>query len=306
MEFIKNKPYSYSFAISLILIIATISFYACNKEQNNVKKQNDEFNEYFFAVKVVDNILVLESENAYNELLNHLAKIGDSNFEKWEKSVGFNSLRKQCVQSENMEMLDNNDELFLTLLNTKSEIIIGEYLFHFDFKKEIGYVYSSKELKSSNRETFMELGFDDDFFAIINGEESSGLKASYCGDDKDGYYYWTTIDGQVMYKVVYQKSLILNSLQAKIKKNHSGGVEDIYLSTTDTFGNVFWRNTNGCKNISGSDGGSDREYNLRLYNSSKRLIAYRWCIDFYVMQNGSTTHYTTLQLKCNESIICTN
>jgi hypothetical protein len=305
--------------IGFFVVMAAIiaAFGGCQKENLNgqladeVQPQfvvNDllfeGLNEIAFSVE--DNRLVFESEEEFQKCIDFLAQLGDENFPKFEKEIGFDSYRK-IFQNDPEKSALFPDELFQTILNPNMEAIVGKYLLWEDPINQKTYTYklSSKcgDLKSAEILNKYEFDSNANIFDLLRGVPD--LKSTYCDGDKLGYYYWNTSAGQVQYKIVYQTGFY-KSLQAKIKKDHSGGAEYISLET-DWTETTFYRNKNGCWTYSGSDGGYGREYNLRPYYSTKRLKAYRYKIYFYCNDYGytpSVIHNATLKIACKESNGC--
>ncbi len=88
-------------------------------------------------MNVKDNTLIFSSEENLQNCINFLNSIGDEKFDDWENYYCFNSLRR----SQNFKNAEEKtDNLFATLLNCNSEIIIGSNKFTIDFDKEKVYV----------------------------------------------------------------------------------------------------------------------------------------------------------------------
>jgi len=299
----------------MVALLLTI-FNGCQKDDPIISQLTDEqpqevvtnpmfvgLNDIAFSVE--DNRLVFESEEEFQKCIDFLANLGDKNFPLFEEEIGFESYRLAFENNaEKAELFP--DELFQTLLNPEMEIIVGQYLFKEDPINQKTYAYEFENCETDIKSAIInkyEFRSSDDIFALLKGEPS--LKSTYCDGNKLGYYYWNTSSGQVQYKIVYQTGLY-KSLQAKIKKDHSGGAEYISLET-DWTETTFYRNKKGCWTYTGSQGGYDREYNLRPYYSTRRLKAYRYKIYFYCSDQGYTPaviHNTTLKITCHESDGC--
>ncbi len=304
----KNAIKSVIYLVLFFGIILTAT--NCRKNTETNKLSDKKSTEISLNVSVVDNRLVFNTREDYENAINYLSKKGDEYFPVWEKEIGFTSERKIEQEKENRE--SEFDALFATLLNPEHLIQIGNYIFKIDMKNENVYVlnkedYSNDESFSSNN-TIIYSTHDNVLDLLETHSNSGGGRESFCDPQKEGYYYWNTSGGQVMYKIVYQSAGIYHSLQAKIKKDHWGGAEYISLSTDDLNGPCFARYKNHCDNYKDSDGGYDREYELRPYQSTRRLTAFRWRIYFYMrdygITPGSAGQSQTLEILCNESDHC--
>lgn len=282
----------------------------CKKSTETTKLSNNKSIAINSDVIVVDNRLVFNTREDYENTIAYLSKKGDSYFPVWEKEIGFTSERKIEQEQKNKE--SEFDALFATLLNPERIIQIGNHVFKVDMKKEKVYVLNKTEY--SNSESFKTRKYSsysiyDNVLDVLEGADTQNPESgNFCDPQKEGYYYWNSSAGQVMYKIVYQSAGIYHSLLAKIKKDHWGGPEYISLSTDDLNGPCFARYKNHCDNYKDSDGGYDREYELRPYQSTRRLTAFRWRIYFIMIDYGNNTgpvaHSQTLEILCNESDHC--
>lgn len=219
------------------------------------------------------------------------------------------------LDNDNLENLPAEDVILSLLLNPEGLIQINGYIFKVDLTNENVFSYKLtdniqlNEQKISNiskgivSDGIAEFDTEDDILDILTEGRKSANAVMGCPGSKLGYYYWNTSDGQVMYKTVYQKAGIYFSLQAKIKKDHYGGAEYIYLSTNDDpnyGGTNFWKNKKNCNTFSKHAGGSGREYNIRPYSGTRHLRDYLFTTNFYCSDNVNT-YSNTLKLSCGNT-----
>ncbi len=281
------------FYLIVLCIIVLVIQNACNKKDEiNIVNQSVNNGKVFyfstFKVKILDNTLIFKNEQEYSNAIEFLANYFNNNFEKWEEKIGFISMRKSLYYENKRDELEFEDDLFLSLINPEGLIIIGNEKFKIDFNKRIAEVVDIKE-KSTDK--IKRYNFDYDYFT----EKENAFKNTtedYCPGDKIKYQTWNTSGGNVEWKMVYQKAVIYYSLQAKIKKDHFGGGEYIYISigyyNIGIATNYKHKKTN-CTAYNGYIGGGDeREYNLRAYGGSRRLQAYNFVASFWCDDYGAT------------------
>ena len=308
----KKKQENY--LIMIVMFLTIILFSSCENEINKETASDETviltYSFSTFDVSVKRNMLVFEDPNNYQSAIDYLACIGDANFFEFENRINYNSMRK--IFSELNKELPVDDELLAVLLNDEANIQIGEYIFHLDFENktvDAKLVTSNQVLKST-----LSYSMEDDIIDLVFNEEEvlNELKGadSYCDGAKLGYYYWSTVNGDVKYKIVYQRAGIYYSLQAKIKKDGwTQGAVYISLSTSSTPGETtFYRNNVGCWDFaSNSTGGYGHEYNIRPYSKSRRLSAYRYFINFYGRDDNTSPPgglSQPLVIKCQENNDC--
>jgi hypothetical protein len=89
-------------------------------------------------------------------------------------------------------------------------------------------------------------------------------------------------------KVVYQRAGIYYSLQSKIKKDgctdHSCEAIEIYLSGSASYTQCG----GGSSSPTNSIGGTEREYNWRVYHGGNRLKQYYFNINFSINDTWNT------------------
>ena len=132
--------------------------------------------------RVEDNTLMFSSEENFQKAIDFLNTIGDENFDNWEQHYGFKSLRRSLDFEKVHQKTDN---LFATLLNNNSEIIVESNRFKVDFENEkIFTTFADDIAEVSKRGEFSQntvtaYNFTDDVFSLLDkGDET---KATYCG-----------------------------------------------------------------------------------------------------------------------------
>jgi hypothetical protein len=283
----------------VIVLIASIMLTNCNKIENtpDIKKENKSDIEAF-KVTNADNKLVFNTRADYEEAIDYLAHKGDAFLPIWEEEIGFNSARKIEEENENNEF--ELDPLFATLLNEDYVIQIGDNIFKIDLENETVLVLKASEysnLESFNSANVMSFTTSDNVLDILEGIELPDSERGGCPSAKIGPLYWTVYGGHVEYKIVYQKAGIYFSLQSKIKKNFYGGSAYISLSVQPS---CWYKPKNrSTQNIpASSQGGYGREYNIRPYQSMRRLDGYRFEVFYYANDSGYGPYSQTLLISC--------
>jgi len=289
--------------INIIFKIFIVSIIIGNNVQVSARDRSQAIDNKKYKVEVIDNMLYFKSRVDYENTIDYLAQLGDENFANWEKEILFNSLRAK-FNEETLEKMGIEDNLLATLLNPKSSIRIGDNIFNLDMKNETvkmtpALTFSNKN-DSNTKNGYRKFSTEDDVLNILDGvetEDTQKRRRRYCKTSKKGPYYWSVPDGvKIKYKVVYQKSGIFKSLQAKIKRE--GAQKGIHLQLK-TVGHNFWRNKRHSRTISGLKGGEGRKYNIRPYNRTRRLKDFRYSLEFRaVRSDGGWGRSRVLTISC--------
>lgn len=263
-------------------LVASFLFNACEKEKPG--SNSPHIPQQDFLVNVRNNTLVFPSVTDYEKAIFYLAKIGDENFDRWEQSIGFKSMRSE-IGLNNDTLI--KDALLATLINKDYTVAIEDFNFVLDLKTEqVKVTPCNNNLKSASDTMFfstqtnvIDRVFYPDAFESI---EEDVVKSAM--EDKEGPYYWDVSSGQkVEFKVVYQAAGIYFSLQSKIKhQNHIGCDGWIQIGFQVQSGCYYKAKNEKSRDIAEyGDGGYCREYNYRPYQAMKRLDAYRFYVLFY-------------------------
>lgn len=212
--------------IGLILL-----FGACQEQKDEIfsgtsiepLSQIDEIiNQASVPFRVENNTLVFSSEDNFQKGIDFLNSLGDENFDEWEDNFSFNSLRSSSSFEKVHQKTDN---LFATLLNSNSEIIIGANKFTVDFIEEKIYstfIEDNEEVSigvgsSHNKETIFS--FNDDVFSILKNEAEP--KATYCGGRDVASYFpfsgW--LGDHIHLRVRYYTIGIYNTVTIRMEQN---------------------------------------------------------------------------------------
>ncbi|MDA3817568.1 MAG: hypothetical protein PF486_09340 [Prolixibacteraceae bacterium] len=218
--------------IYLVSVILLISFNSCSEEEIIVKDEakGDIFNNSMYSLEVDDNTLVFESEKTFNSFLDYLNEVGDDNFDKVEKEIGFMSLRRSENKPDGYSKIE--DPLIATLLNPECEIVIAGYKFRVNLVDEITKVSNlegdSFKSKSIEIEEELELDWDDSFFDMLEyGNLKGWFDPKYCTQDKEKYKEWVIMRGLPDYlnlkaKVCFQRFSFINTIIVKFKCEDMG------------------------------------------------------------------------------------
>jgi len=286
----------------LIMLALSISLFSCQHEDVLLNDTSQSLDNAKYKVKVINNMLYFETREDYQKTIDYLAQLGDENFANWENEISFKSLRS--VYSEaNLVKIGIEDNLFATLLNPERLIRIGDNIFKIDMKTETvlmtpSFLYSNKKNFSQNG--VQKFSIEDDVLDILEGKEPDMIakrRKRFCKTGKlSGSWREPNSGTNINYKVVYQKSGIYKSLQAKIKRTSSVGGLELVLRTN---GNNFWKNKKKTRNIDNRllDGVS-REYNYRPYNRTRRLKDFRFGVEFEAISQSGWSAGKILILSC--------
>jgi hypothetical protein len=290
------------YSIILFFIFAATLF-SCQNEDVLIQDPLQSQVKPKYNVTVVDNMLFFKSRDDYEKTINYLAQLGDENFVNWEKEISFNSLRANYKENE-LEEMGIEDNMLATLLNPKSQIRIGENIFKIDMKNEKVFVIPFSDYSKfydfgtkKNQRTFST---EDDVLDILEGKATDDIlkrKRRFCRSNKlDGSWREPNTGINIKYKVVYQRSGIFKSLQAKIKREGSTNGIELVLKTS---GSNFWRNKRDTRNIDNKSlGGFGREYNYRPYNRTRRLKDFRYGVQFEAFNESGWSASRVLILTC--------
>ncbi|MFO7659168.1 MAG: hypothetical protein R6W78_19070 [Bacteroidales bacterium] len=266
------------------IILAHFLFNSCEKEKvDNAKIQLPVSD---FSVKVENNKLVFPTVSDYEKAITYLGRLGDENFDLWEQSIGFKSMRTEIgLETDTLV----KDPLLGTLINKDYEIVIQGYNFKLNLKEEKVEVSSvNSDLKSTGNSELYSTNVDllDKIFYPENYKETTEPKLKGWFHDKDGTYRIDVSSGShVKVKLVYQKAAIYFSLLSDIKHvNHSGCGGNVHIGYQYQPGCFYWKkgNNNSTDIPEHSDGGDCREYDRRPYHGGRGLKDYYLSVKFWI------------------------
>ena len=274
---------------SAIILLIVLFFSSCEKERSENK--NNPLPASDFSVSVINNKLVFPTVLDYEKAIAYLGKIGDENFDIWEQSIGFKSMR-QVVGLENDTLV--KDPLLGTIINQDYEIVIQGYNFKLNLKEEeVEVVSVNNDLKSTGIKQVYSTSIDllDKIFYPENDTKPKATKLKGWFHDKGGTYRYDVSSGShVKCKVVYQKAAIYFSLLSDIKHvNLAGCGGQVYIGYEYLPGCYYdsKKKDEPRKEIPMyADGGNCREYDRRPYHGSRGLEAYYLSVDFWLNDQG--------------------
>lgn len=269
---------------SAIILLIVLFFSSCEKERSENK--NNPLPASDFSVSVINNKLVFPTVLDYEKAIAYLGKIGDENFDIWEQSIGFKSMR-QVIGLENDTLV--KDPLLGTIINQDYEIVIQGYNFKLNLKEEeVEVVSVNNDLKSTGIKQVYSTSIDllDKIFYPENYTEPKATKLKGWFHDKDGTYRYDVSSGShVKCKVVYQKAAIYFSLLHDIKHvNLVGCGGQVYIGYNRYEGHydAKGKGNNWTKIEEKSEGGNCREYDQRPYEGSRGLESYYLSVEFWI------------------------
>lgn len=207
---------NYIWLVFIGFLLAT----ACEKDQmnDNVELISTEVSKVLH-VDVDNNMLIFDSKEHYEVVLEELGNLSFSDWDLWEKSIDFKSLRRFYNQSGVLSENPIADPFFATLLNPDLRIQIGENIFEINpEEKTVAVVERGDNINFYK--TSQVFNFDDDILSILEGEEV--VKGTRC-DTKNVYYnywvFWDRNNQSVNCQVHYYRAGLYNSLYAEIEKD---------------------------------------------------------------------------------------
>lgn len=222
----------------------------------------------------------------------------DETLQQWGKEFGFLSMRS-ISSDKQLEQKGIVDNVLATLLNPNGIIQIGCNVFKLNIPDEIIMCMDSTDFvdESSflNKSIFKSYSIYDNVLDIIQGLDVIN-ETNFENRTNKVTKSWDVYGGKVDCKLVYQKAGIYFSLQSKIKKSFSGGSTYIALSVQS--GSWLQPKRRKKKSIpTYSNGGYDRVYHYRPYQSWRSLKHYDFNVLFYVNGYNTGTYSTVLRLK---------
>jgi hypothetical protein len=286
-----------------LVCLVMIVFYSCQKETpedpKNTRSLVEERSELNIAVEVKNNMLVFKNREAYDQAIEALGPLQNADFDAWEKSIGFYSMR-QALSDEELLKKGIEDPFLAVFLNPEARIEIGGNVFEIDLiKQQVAVLNTTEFLSAKNivdsKKVRLYSTKEDVLDLIENSLKSSETitKKLYCDrekKDKNFYYGVGPSDTYIRSKVVYQKAGILFSLVANLKKQYFDFVPHIRLKTTDNAPNK-WVNNGGSGNIAPFNEGSftERELDYRPYHRTRRLKSFHFSMECRIdgSENGN-------------------
>ncbi|WP_396632919.1 hypothetical protein [Maribacter sp. R86514] len=288
-----------TYFIGILLFCIILS---CNKNEPETTLQEV----YSFEFKINKDFLDFPTRDDYEKALNRLGQMSTQELEEWSNTVGFKSMQITLTESER-ESLGIYDDLLATLINSKGQIKIGDYILNLDAIEEKVYANqidknNSEILSSKSSKTF---SINDNVLDILEGneEETISLRSSYCDKSKISWNLdFNSLPNKIHAKVVYQKAGFLNSLQSKIEEEFFSGDSNwrMFLKTNGT--NNFWINkiTNGNIGPYESTIFNKANKSYRPYYSSRRLKDYNFSIEFWAQsETDNILRKKTITINCN-------
>ena len=273
----KNLKNLYPIAIFVFAIVFVLA--GCKKEEVTTdSKINDlatlensrvTINKRAYPLKeisVVNGTMQFKSVKQYDDVLAYLNKIGDNNFDKFEKAMGFNSFRSSVIDKSEFKFHDN---LFFTILDSKGQIIIENKIYRMDFVNEVVY---ATDINSQRGNITTKHSFDEDILnssAATRGLFGKDVKATVTGNTPWLHKYDI--------KVCYQASGVYFSIIVKITKGTTWGGFDCQAISS---GSAIPKNRSRVS-LNGTGAFSQRESEVRPYGSSRSLTSYDCTGTFY-------------------------
>lgn len=230
-----------------IFIMFITLIISCTKEKFEVTSSNESYNILGCDLKVIDNMLVFNTPEEFQNLINSLDSMGYDYYENWGDAICFKSLRSYYEESYSIDDLLIKDELFASLLNPDYKIQIGKYIFHLDPKNKIVNVLGKEgDLKSLEKTTFT---FGDEVLPyLFGGGELKSTTTCSSGKGYDinaGPVYWDCWSDQIKCDVYYNASGIYFSIYIDMRLQNCifAGVE--MMVTTGDNSSIHYDNCNG-------------------------------------------------------------
>ena len=188
---------------TLFLTLVGIGFVGCKKEQMQNERSNlnldNEFN-----VTANGKMLVFETSEKYERLITNVSEEKMKKFISFASSLEYKSLADKKNLTKSMD--DEGDALFNAILNEDGIVLIGNFLYKIDLKKEIvGVLSISKiseyaDLVSMNIENENIRRFTTGDDVIDLAESGAESTAKSCGGIDGGTYpcYNNINQGQIV------------------------------------------------------------------------------------------------------------
>lgn len=296
----KNSPRRTLLLCGYLTFLGSVLFMGSCSRQTDDLTQNqtilvNSFDEIIskaaIPMSVKDNTLVFSSEENFQKCIDFLNSVGDENFDEWENHYGFNSFRRSPSFKNVKEKTDN---LFATLLNCNSEIIIGANKFTIDFNKEKVYVSYANEIIDTKSEAgtsasiTTEYDFTDDIFSIIE-KGGAETKGTYCGgrDIASSFPLFGWPGDYIWLRVRYYTIGIYNTVTIRMEQVFTFWDMYIYSNLVMGFHTNTGESTWANKRTSGTFDGIDEERStpgdleVRPYARTRRLTYLYLNSDFY-------------------------
>ena len=119
----------------LLFILIAVLAISCEKENFNIEQNAFQLDEKLL-VAVDNNMLVFDSEDHFNQVIEILQNYNNEKLDLWESKIGFKSLRTLHANLYVLKESDIEDDIFRSLINENYRIQIGHYVFEVDIKHE--------------------------------------------------------------------------------------------------------------------------------------------------------------------------
>ena len=191
-------------------LLFMIALSACSDDHSDLNINKSQL--LPFEYQVSNGTLSFPDEENYQLAIDYLAQNPEQNFAANNDFISYFSVHPDT----------EIDQLFASLISSDRKIIVERHEFHVNFE---GETVSAKSLDNpaNGRSQEFNFDFDDNAFAILNGEEekpAGGKVARACKEEKEKVkdHYPFHDDERIKSKNVFQRFAIYNSLQVKIKK----------------------------------------------------------------------------------------
>ncbi len=303
-----------NYRILQLILVASLMFNCQTEELVQSEEKGrpdavDEINQNVgFKVKVLNDMLAFDTQDDLEKAIQYVGMLDEKDWNSFTSSLSFASL-SSISNDQQLEEMGIKDRMNAVFLNTQQMFMVGNNAFQVNYLDDQVLVYDSAEISSkssSSRKTKQVFGTEDDVFGLLDGsismEENLAARSNRCSrnDVKRDVFV-----GQDKYeiKVVYQSGFPNRSLQAKIKRADGVQVVEETRIGLQTQPSTFFlkrKDGNNCDRRfnNQSAGGFGREYNLRIYYSSRALSAYDFNVSFW----GSNTRGslgTFLRIQCS-------
>ncbi len=142
----------------IALLVLTTVLNSCSKQEDLIKTSTESIKSFplegFTGVSLSDKgYVVFDNEENYNTFLEVMKDLSTSEWDKWELSLGFTSLRtsrQQNVQNKTTSITDYNteveDELLLTFIDQYGVVQIGNMIFKAEIDKDLVWTLDAQHL----------------------------------------------------------------------------------------------------------------------------------------------------------------
>lgn len=287
----------------LTVVVSSLIVISCNKSEDIVIVEPSSIIGFDnFSLSIENNTLIFESKDDLDACFDYLDRLGDENFDVFEKAIGYSSYRSY-YKFDSIKSSLFEDDLYKTLLNPERKIVVGDFLLQ-DCPLE-NKIYATRimdECQLSSDQEPIIVDRNEDVFSILNGEVP--LKStSTCPGKEDQFEFF--FQGYVVNcKLIYYKGIV-KYLKAQMTRNWGiwGGYP--MLITTSPNETCWWRgsSTNSC-DFSAMDEENDNWVDIRI--NVDKLYGYNFSCQFCIINNGGQPVLDCVggSIGCAESTGC--